>query len=419
MASRCSAVHSTCRSTPVHYREPPPKLGQHSDEIARSVGTIPPPCAPLARFAEPRPTGDIRSHEPVRRPCLMTLPIQSGTACCWTAGWRRMRDGSSDYGMVEDGALAWKDGLITYAGPRAQLPGDPERLAARSASTPLATGSRPAWSTATRTWCSPATAPRIRAAPAGRQLRTDRPRRRRHPVDRARDPRGQRSGTVRRSRCRAPRALLRRWRDDAGDQVRLRPRPRQRTQDAARRAPYRRSTLGITVRTTFLGAHALPPEYAGRADDYIEAAVRLAVHAARRGPGGRRRRVLRGHRLQRRRRPAACSSRRPRSGLPVKLHADQLSDLGGAALAAEFGGLSADHVEHSSAKPRCARWRMPAPSRCCCPAPSTCCAKPSCRRCRSLRGHGVPMAVATDSIPARRRCSRCAWRCRWPARISA
>jgi imidazolonepropionase len=35
-------------------------------------------------------------------------------------------------------------------------------------------------------------------------------------------------------------------------------------------------------------------------------------------------------------------------GLPVKLHADQLSDLGGAALVAEFGGLSADHIEHSS-----------------------------------------------------------------------
>jgi imidazolonepropionase len=37
----------------------------------------------------------------------------------------------------------------------------------------------------------------------------------------------------------------------------------------------------------------------------------------------------------------------------------------------------------------------------------------------ALRAHGVPMAVATDLNPAPRRCNHCAWRCRWPARISA
>jgi imidazolonepropionase len=102
------------------------------------------------------------------------------------------------------------------------------------------------------------------------------------------------------------------------------------------------------VRTTLLAAHAVPVEYAGRADDYIErvcnetipdgAAAGLAdavdafcetigFTAARRD---------------------ACSSQRARSGLPVKLHADQLSDRGGAALAAEFGALSADHLEYTS-----------------------------------------------------------------------
>ncbi len=107
-------------------------------------------------------------------------------------------------------------------------------------------------------------------------------------------------------------------------------------------------SLGITVRTTFLGAHALPPEYAGRPDAYIDAVVewlpRLhaeglvdAVDAFCEGIGfspAQTRRVFEAARAL---------------ALPVKLHADQLSDLGGAALVAEFGGLSADHIEHTSA----------------------------------------------------------------------
>ena len=106
-------------------------------------------------------------------------------------------------------------------------------------------------------------------------------------------------------------------------------------------------TLGITVRTTYLAAHALPPEFSDRADDYIDAVVdwlpRLhdeglvdAVDAFCEGIGfspAQTRRVFDAARTL---------------GLPVKLHADQLSDLGGAGLVAEFGGLSADHVEHSS-----------------------------------------------------------------------
>lgn len=103
---------------------------------------------------------------------------------------------------------------------------------------------------------------------------------------------------------------------------------------------------GIDVRTTFLGAHALPPEYAGRADAYIDlvcdemipaiAADGLAdaVDAFCEGIGfsnDQTRRVF----------EAAAAH-----GLPVKLHAEQLSDLKGAVLAAEFGALSADHLEY-------------------------------------------------------------------------
>ena len=107
----------------------------------------------------------------------------------------------------------------------------------------------------------------------------------------------------------------------------------------------------VSVTTTFLGAHALPPEYAGAADDYIDhvcfqmipavAASEFggwgladAVDAFCEGIGfspAQTRRVFEAAREH---------------GLPVKLHAEQLSNLNGAALAAEFGALSADHLEH-------------------------------------------------------------------------
>ena len=105
--------------------------------------------------------------------------------------------------------------------------------------------------------------------------------------------------------------------------------------------------LPIEVRTTCLSAHALPPEFAGRADAYIDAVCawlpalrdqglvdavdafceRIAFSAAQ------TRRVFETARSL---------------GLPVKLHAEQLSDSGGAALAAEFGALSCEHLEYLS-----------------------------------------------------------------------
>ncbi len=103
--------------------------------------------------------------------------------------------------------------------------------------------------------------------------------------------------------------------------------------------------LPLTVRTTCLSAHALPPEYEGRADDYIDAVCGWlpALHEAGLVDAvdafceriafttPQTRRVFEAAR---------------RLGLPVKLHAEQLSDSGGAALAAEFGALSCEHLEH-------------------------------------------------------------------------
>ena len=93
-----------------------------------------------------------------------------------------------------------------------------------------------------------------------------------------------------------------------------------------------------------------------------------------------------------------CSKPPGALGLPVKLHADQLSDLGGAALAARFGALSADHLEYAgeeASRP----WRRRARWRSCCPAPSTRCASARSPPVELFRRHGVPIALATDCNP--------------------
>ena len=102
----------------------------------------------------------------------------------------------------------------------------------------------------------------------------------------------------------------------------------------------------VRIVTTFLGAHALPPEYAGRADAYIDEVCRRMIPAVAaenlagavdvfcEGIGfslDQTRRVFEAARAH---------------GLKVKLHAEQLSNLNGAELAAAFGALSADHLEH-------------------------------------------------------------------------
>ncbi|WCM25616.1 imidazolonepropionase [Sphingomonas sp. QA11] len=105
-------------------------------------------------------------------------------------------------------------------------------------------------------------------------------------------------------------------------------------------------TRRVRVRTTFLGAHALPPEWAGDPDGYVDlvcdtmipavagAGLADAVDAFCEGIGftaAQTERVF-----------AAATAQ----GLPVKLHAEQLSNLHGAALAARYGALSADHLEY-------------------------------------------------------------------------
>ena len=110
------------------------------------------------------------------------------------------------------------------------------------------------------------------------------------------------------------------------------------------------SARAVTIRTSFLGAHAVPPDYAGRADDYLSEQALPAMRAAAvegliDAVDGFCETIAFS--------PAQITrvfAEARALGLPVKLHAEQLSNLGGAALAARHGALSADHLEYLDAE---------------------------------------------------------------------
>ena len=103
----------------------------------------------------------------------------------------------------------------------------------------------------------------------------------------------------------------------------------------------------ITIRATFLGAHALAPEFAGRRAAYVDYVADTMIPAlASEGLID----AVDGfceHIAFTRDEIARVFAAARRAGLPVKLHADQLSNSGGASLAAKFGALSADHLEYA------------------------------------------------------------------------
>ena len=105
----------------------------------------------------------------------------------------------------------------------------------------------------------------------------------------------------------------------------------------------------VRIKTTFLGAHAVPPEYTGRADAYIDEVVIPTLYAAHaEGLVDAVDGFCEGIAFS----PdqiARVLDAAKALGLPVKLHAEQLSWLGGSALAARYGALSADHLEYATA----------------------------------------------------------------------
>ena len=155
---------------------------------------------------------------------------------------------------------------------------------------------------------------------------------------------------------------------------------------------------GVTVRTTFLGAHALPPEYAGRSQDYVDLVChemlpalhaeglvdavdvfceRIAFSLAE---------------------TEQVFQATARLGLPVKLHAEQLSDMRGAELAARYRALSCDHVEHLSEAGVAAMARAGTVA-VLLPGAFYTLRDTQLPPIAALRAAGVPMAVATDHNP--------------------
>ena len=154
----------------------------------------------------------------------------------------------------------------------------------------------------------------------------------------------------------------------------------------------------VTVRTTFLGAHALPAEAGGDKDGYIARVAddmlpALAAEGLVDAVDG----FCEGIAFSPEQIARVFDAARALD-LPVKLHADQLSNLGGAALAARYGALSADHLEHTDAAGAAA---MAAAGTVAVMLPGAFyfIRETQVPPVELFRGHGVPMAVATDCNP--------------------
>ncbi|MCP3384871.1 imidazolonepropionase [Bradyrhizobium sp. CCGUVB4N] len=154
----------------------------------------------------------------------------------------------------------------------------------------------------------------------------------------------------------------------------------------------------IAIRTSFLGAHALPLEAEGDKDRYIDLVCNGMLPAvARAGLADAVDAFMEGIAFSAAQTALVFEAART-LGLPVKLHADQLSNLGGAALAAKFSALSADHLEHTDeagasamAKAGTVAVLLPGAFYFICETQ-----KPP---VEAFRKHGVPMALATDCNP--------------------
>ncbi|RDD63695.1 imidazolonepropionase [Ferruginivarius sediminum] len=154
----------------------------------------------------------------------------------------------------------------------------------------------------------------------------------------------------------------------------------------------------IEVITTFLGAHALPPEFEGDADGYISYVIETMLpDVAETGLADAVDAFCETIAFTPEQTERVLSAAR-RHDLPVKLHADQLSDLGGAGLAAKYGALSADHVEYTSEESVAAMARAGTVATLL-PGAFYCLRETQQPPVAAFRRAGVPMALATDSNP--------------------
>jgi imidazolonepropionase len=304
-------------------------------------------------------------------------------------------NGEAPYGLIEDGALAIAQGRIVWVGPRAELPADAERYAEHVE------------------WLDGALlTPGLIDCHTHLVFGGDRAQEFEQRLNGVSYEQIARSGGGIASSVRATRAA-----DEDALYRQALPRARALRQDGVttleiksgyglelaseRRmlsvARHLGKALGIEVRTTFLGLHALPAEYTAERAAYVAEVCRMLPVLAAEGLVDAVDAFCEtiGFTLTETRQVFAQARA---LGLPVKLHAEQLSDQRGAALVAEFGGLSADHLEHLSEDGVHA---MAAAGTVAVLLPGAFYALRETRLppIESLRRHGVPMAIATDCNP--------------------
>jgi imidazolonepropionase len=164
---------------------------------------------------------------------------------------------------------------------------------------------------------------------------------------------------------------------------------------AARRLGTERS---VSVRTTFLGAHALPPEAKGDKDAYIDLVAQEMLPAiAAEGLADAVDGFCEGIAFSTEQMARVFDAAK-QAGLPVKLHADQLSNLHGAALAARYSALSADHLEYTDEAGAAAMAKSGTVATIL-PGAFYFIRETKKPPVDLFRQHGVKMAVATDSNP--------------------
>lgn len=154
----------------------------------------------------------------------------------------------------------------------------------------------------------------------------------------------------------------------------------------------------VSVATTLLAAHAVPPEFAGRRADYARhVAEEILPAAAQAGLVDAVDAFLETIAFDAEDVARVFTAARA-LGLPVKLHADQLSDMGGAALAARFGALSADHLERTS-EAGAAAMAAAGTVAVLLPGATLVLRETQHPPVAAFRAQGVPMALATDMNP--------------------
>lgn len=252
----------------------------------------------------------------------------------------------SRYGAVRDGAIATRNGTIGWVGERVALPGAPERLASE------VHDARGAWITPGLVDChTHLVYGGDRADEFERRLQG------------ASYEEIARSGggivsTVRQTRAASEDELtaaaakrLKQWLREGVTAIEIKSGyglERDAELKMLRAARRLGTNHPLTVKSTFLGAHALPEDYRGRADEYITLVCEeMLPAAAREGLADAVDAFCEGIAFSPAQTARVFEAAR-RHALPVKLHADQLSDLDGAALAARYGALSADHLEYSN-----------------------------------------------------------------------